>query len=590
MIEPLRDPAAHGGDPADAFHVVVASLPGYGFSGPTVERGWHPGRIAHAWAQLMAGLGYDRYVAQGGDWGYFVTREVAHRRPRALRRHPPQHGAPDPDDRGHHARGAGFPRRDERVRRGRLRLHEGAVDQAADGRVRARRLPRRARGVDRREVPHLVRLRRRRRAVVHQGPAARQPDGVLGHRDRALVGRPLLRGDAGVRHRWHRSSRRSRRSRSATRATRRRSCARRSAGSACSTRSRTSPRCRAAVTSPPSSAPTSTCPTSARASVRCEPDADRCRTRSIPISLAITADAPPRTLGPPRRLAHAARAGRRRTRVHRLAAARAHRGGADRPHDRVVRRRRDHGALVRPGARPRVRSRARPGGRVPARRRHDPGIGGGLRPARRRVRRRLGGAVPLGRVPGGAGASRTPPRSRTASPPSTGSCTTPTSCGSTPRASTIMGDSGAAGSPPASRCWHATAASRSPGRCSCTRCSTTARRCPIPSSHRSRRGRTTTTTPDGTRSSATRSATDAVPPSAAPARADDVSGLPPTYIDTGDLDIFRDEGIEYARRIAATGTTSSCTCTRAVPTGSTASPGSRSATRLRRPGPRARAL
>ncbi len=46
VIEPLRDPAAHGGDPADAFHVVVASLPGYGFSGPTVERGWHPGRIA----------------------------------------------------------------------------------------------------------------------------------------------------------------------------------------------------------------------------------------------------------------------------------------------------------------------------------------------------------------------------------------------------------------------------------------------------------------------------------------------------------------------------------------------------------------
>ena len=77
VIEPLRDPAAHGGDPADAFHVVVASLPGYGFSGPTVERGWHPGRIARAWAQLMAGLGYDRYVAQGGDWGYFVTREVA---------------------------------------------------------------------------------------------------------------------------------------------------------------------------------------------------------------------------------------------------------------------------------------------------------------------------------------------------------------------------------------------------------------------------------------------------------------------------------------------------------------------------------
>jgi microsomal epoxide hydrolase len=77
VIEPLRDPVAHGGDLADAFHVVVASLPGYGFSGPTVERGWHPGRIARAWAQLMTALGYDRYVAQGGDWGYFVTREVA---------------------------------------------------------------------------------------------------------------------------------------------------------------------------------------------------------------------------------------------------------------------------------------------------------------------------------------------------------------------------------------------------------------------------------------------------------------------------------------------------------------------------------
>ena len=51
----------------------MPSLPGYGFSGPTVERGWHPGRIAAAWAQLMAGLGYDRYVAQGGDWGSFVT-------------------------------------------------------------------------------------------------------------------------------------------------------------------------------------------------------------------------------------------------------------------------------------------------------------------------------------------------------------------------------------------------------------------------------------------------------------------------------------------------------------------------------------
>jgi microsomal epoxide hydrolase len=77
VIEPLRDPARFGGDPADAFHVVVPSLPGYGFSGPTPERGWHQARVGRAWAALMARLGYDRYVAQGGDWGAFVTTECA---------------------------------------------------------------------------------------------------------------------------------------------------------------------------------------------------------------------------------------------------------------------------------------------------------------------------------------------------------------------------------------------------------------------------------------------------------------------------------------------------------------------------------
>jgi microsomal epoxide hydrolase len=77
VIEPLRDPGRHGGDPADAFHVVCPSLPGYAFSGPTHERGWHTGRIAAAWAQLMARLGYRRYVAQGGDWGAFITTQLA---------------------------------------------------------------------------------------------------------------------------------------------------------------------------------------------------------------------------------------------------------------------------------------------------------------------------------------------------------------------------------------------------------------------------------------------------------------------------------------------------------------------------------
>ncbi|MFT4038809.1 MAG: epoxide hydrolase [Thermomicrobiales bacterium] len=76
IIGPLTDPRAHGGDPADAFHVVVPSIPGFGFSGPTHERGWDVGRIARAWAVLMARLGYDRYGAQGGDWGSAISRDL----------------------------------------------------------------------------------------------------------------------------------------------------------------------------------------------------------------------------------------------------------------------------------------------------------------------------------------------------------------------------------------------------------------------------------------------------------------------------------------------------------------------------------
>ena len=76
VIGPLTDPAAHGGDAADAFHVVCPSLPGYGFSDKPASRGWGVGRIAAAWAELMARLGYDRYGAQGGDWGAAVTTRL----------------------------------------------------------------------------------------------------------------------------------------------------------------------------------------------------------------------------------------------------------------------------------------------------------------------------------------------------------------------------------------------------------------------------------------------------------------------------------------------------------------------------------
>jgi pimeloyl-ACP methyl ester carboxylesterase len=77
LIGPLTDPAAHGGDPKDAFHVVVPSLPGYGFSQPNHSKGWEPKRTARAWAELMARLGYRRYGAQGGDWGWFVSQWLA---------------------------------------------------------------------------------------------------------------------------------------------------------------------------------------------------------------------------------------------------------------------------------------------------------------------------------------------------------------------------------------------------------------------------------------------------------------------------------------------------------------------------------
>jgi epoxide hydrolase len=76
VIGPLTDPVAHGGDAADAFHLVIPTLPGFGFSGPTREPGWHPRRIASAWAELMARLGYDRYGAQGGDFGAFVSPDL----------------------------------------------------------------------------------------------------------------------------------------------------------------------------------------------------------------------------------------------------------------------------------------------------------------------------------------------------------------------------------------------------------------------------------------------------------------------------------------------------------------------------------
>jgi pimeloyl-ACP methyl ester carboxylesterase len=83
-VGPLTDPTAHGGTPEDAFHLVLPSLPGYGFSGEPTELGWESGRIARAWAVLMDRLGYTRYVAQGGDVGADVTDAMGRQAPKGL--------------------------------------------------------------------------------------------------------------------------------------------------------------------------------------------------------------------------------------------------------------------------------------------------------------------------------------------------------------------------------------------------------------------------------------------------------------------------------------------------------------------------
>ena len=84
ILDPLTNPTAHGASASDAFHLVIPSLPGYGFSGKPTTAGWDPIRIARTWAVLMQRLGYTRYVAQGGDWGNAVTEQLALQQPAGL--------------------------------------------------------------------------------------------------------------------------------------------------------------------------------------------------------------------------------------------------------------------------------------------------------------------------------------------------------------------------------------------------------------------------------------------------------------------------------------------------------------------------
>ena len=84
VIDPLTDPVAHGGNARDAFHLVIPSLPGFGFSDKPTETGWNVGRTADAWITLMERLGYDRWAAQGGDWGAAVTMTLGYKAPPGL--------------------------------------------------------------------------------------------------------------------------------------------------------------------------------------------------------------------------------------------------------------------------------------------------------------------------------------------------------------------------------------------------------------------------------------------------------------------------------------------------------------------------
>jgi pimeloyl-ACP methyl ester carboxylesterase len=84
IVDPLSDPTAHGGDASDAFHVVIPSMPGYGYSGRPTTTGWDPAHIARAWVTLMKRLGYTQFVAQGGDWGAVITELMAVQAPREL--------------------------------------------------------------------------------------------------------------------------------------------------------------------------------------------------------------------------------------------------------------------------------------------------------------------------------------------------------------------------------------------------------------------------------------------------------------------------------------------------------------------------
>ena len=203
-VGPLTDPTAHGGTPEDAFHLVLPSLPGYGFSGEPTELGWDAGRTARAWAELMNRLGYTRYVAQGGDVGALVTDLMGRQAVEglvgyhlnlltavlAIGDHLPKESEQE--------RASGRGGRD--VQAGRLRLLPRDGDAAADDQLRPAGFTRRAGGLVARPrhgqlLQDLPRVRRRRaRGQSHPGQHRRQHHAVLADRHRSVGGPVVLGG------------------------------------------------------------------------------------------------------------------------------------------------------------------------------------------------------------------------------------------------------------------------------------------------------------------------------------------------------------------------------------------------------------